>query len=62
VLEVFTFDGVKQPREPQLGAPGLSNEVLAGSAAPAGGVPVAASEVLVDPDGFPFALRTDNAS
>jgi hypothetical protein len=62
VLEVFTYAAEKQPREAQPGAPGLSHEVLAASTAPAGAVPVAASEVLVDPNGFPFALRIDNAS
>jgi len=62
VLEVFTYDAEKQPREPQLGAPGFSHAVLAGSTAPASAVPMAASEVLVDPNGFPFALRPDNAS
>jgi catechol 2,3-dioxygenase-like lactoylglutathione lyase family enzyme len=62
VLEVFTFDAGKQPRERELGAPGFSHAVLAGSTAPAGAVPVAGSEVLVDPNGFHFALRPDKAS
>jgi catechol 2,3-dioxygenase-like lactoylglutathione lyase family enzyme len=62
VLEIFTYDAEKRPREPQLDAPGFSHAVLTGIRAPAEAVPVAGTDVLLDPNGFPFAVRSGAAS
>jgi len=62
VLEIFTYNAEKQPREPQLDAPGFSHVVLAGSRAPDKAVHVDGTGVLADPNGLPFALRAGTAS
>jgi catechol 2,3-dioxygenase-like lactoylglutathione lyase family enzyme len=63
VIEVFTYQTVKQDRRPQLDAPGFSHAHLGpgsidGLSAFAGGNDTA---VFLDPDGFPFTASAREA-
>jgi catechol 2,3-dioxygenase-like lactoylglutathione lyase family enzyme len=54
VIEVFTYQSVKQDRTPQLDAPGFSHAQLGpGNIAGLSALP-GTDDVFVDPDGFPF--------
>jgi catechol 2,3-dioxygenase-like lactoylglutathione lyase family enzyme len=66
VLEVFTYDVPKQPRAPQLDAPGFVAVALdAPEPAPADlaviGETAGGDLVMADPDGFPLTLARESA-